>query len=818
MKTKLLFSFFSIFGITACTHAATYFVSPQGNDSNSGTSVSSPWQTVGRVNQQALEPGDVVRFQGGAVFTDAGIYIDHWDAGNAGNPVIVESYGTGRAHIKPPSGQHGLFIYNTAGVLVRNLIFDGGSLLTNTQVGIFAYTDLPSDTMLEGITVVNCEVSDFYYGIVVGAWASDSSFSGFKDVLIDSCLVHTCRRDGIMTYGFYPGSQTQQSHENIIIRDCEVYGVTGDPTLTDNHSGSGIIISGVIGGLIERCYAHHNGGNAGNPSGGGPVGIWTWNSDSVTIQYCLVHDQKTTPGVKDGGGFDIDGGSTNALIQYCYSYNNEGPGYLVAGFNNAPPINNGTFRYNISWRDGRRTGNNMASGFHFWRGSGTTLQNILVHNNLVYTESSTGGAAVRHQSGAMSNIRLHNNLFVVKGGERFIHIPGTSAYTFQGNAYWAIDNNWNGGWRWGSITYNSLDSWRLASGNPETLSATNVGLQVDPMISGLEQGAQPTSIAEMLAMDTFQLLEGSPMKAAGINLYEEFGVDPGHEDFFGNILSAVGAPNIGVHETAVHGVLTPDSVFASGYQSPNYPENAFDQDPDTRWASGYGSWLAADFGSAQTMAGVELAFFNGASRSYEFQIEFSNDGNNWTPVWGTHRFSSGQTAGPEIFDFSDPITARYIRYVGFGNSSNGWNSLHIFNTLSTLGETVIFAPFSVSASSFQSPNDPENAFDHDLNTRWAAGNGSWLEADLGTSRTLTEVELVFYLGGSRSYEFRIETSTDRTNWSSVWSSHRFSGQSAGPETFTFPDPVTARYVRYVGFGNSINGWNSLHVFHILGTP
>ena len=37
--------------------AATYYVSPQGNDAWSGTSQSQPWRTIGRVNQPAASRG-----------------------------------------------------------------------------------------------------------------------------------------------------------------------------------------------------------------------------------------------------------------------------------------------------------------------------------------------------------------------------------------------------------------------------------------------------------------------------------------------------------------------------------------------------------------------------------------------------------------------------------------------------------------------------------------------------------------------------------------------------------------------------------------
>ena len=57
----------------------------------------------------------------------------------------------------------------------------------------------------------------------------------------------------------------------------------------------------------------------------GPVGIWGYESDRLTIQYCFSHDNKTSPEGLDGGGFDFDGGITNSLMQYNLAMNNEEP-------------------------------------------------------------------------------------------------------------------------------------------------------------------------------------------------------------------------------------------------------------------------------------------------------------------------------------------------------------------------------------------------------------------------------------------------------------------------------------------------------------
>jgi Right handed beta helix region len=73
----------------------TYYVSPGGSDSNSGTSPSSPWRTVRRANEADLRPGDGVLFQGGAVFSDDALMPA--SSGAPGSPIVFGSYGSGNA-------------------------------------------------------------------------------------------------------------------------------------------------------------------------------------------------------------------------------------------------------------------------------------------------------------------------------------------------------------------------------------------------------------------------------------------------------------------------------------------------------------------------------------------------------------------------------------------------------------------------------------------------------------------------------------------------------------------------------------------------
>jgi hypothetical protein len=79
--------------------SATYYVCndsscPNAADTNSG-SQEHPWKTIGRVNQQTLNPGDSVLLKGGDTFTDH--TLEPPSSGSTASPVVYGSYGTGHA-------------------------------------------------------------------------------------------------------------------------------------------------------------------------------------------------------------------------------------------------------------------------------------------------------------------------------------------------------------------------------------------------------------------------------------------------------------------------------------------------------------------------------------------------------------------------------------------------------------------------------------------------------------------------------------------------------------------------------------------------
>ena len=130
-------------------------------------------------------------------------------------------------------------------------------------------------------------------------------------------------------------------------------------------------------------------------------------------------------------------------------------------------------------------------------------------------------------------------------------------------------------------------------------------------------------------------------------------------------------------------------------------------------------------------------------------------------------------------------------------------------TSSAVNIAVAAAPAcdAVSASA-DDGNVPANVLDNNLATRWSAsGDGQWIQFCLGSTSTVTGVQIAFYNGNVRTSSFDVLVSTNGTSWTTASSNRVSSGTGTALETFTFT-AVSAKYVRIVGHGNSVNLWNS----------
>ena len=79
------------FSGVSIARATTFYISPTGHDSRSGTSPENAWKTAARVNRVGLSAGDSVLFEGGKTFKGP-VKFSLYDRGTAEDPIVVGSY------------------------------------------------------------------------------------------------------------------------------------------------------------------------------------------------------------------------------------------------------------------------------------------------------------------------------------------------------------------------------------------------------------------------------------------------------------------------------------------------------------------------------------------------------------------------------------------------------------------------------------------------------------------------------------------------------------------------------------------------------
>jgi hypothetical protein len=466
------------------------------------------------------------------------------DSGTASNPVTISSYGTGRAILNSGDG-FGLSALDVSGFQVKNLVFDGTwdgltATGTNAASGITINNNQSGDTKLNFIRIDNVDVSGFKWaGIDI---QGDNGKSGFNDVRITNSVAHDNGDVGIRFEGEFNAASTDYSNTNVYVGYSQAYNNGGLPGIGRN-SGTGIIFGDVDGGTIERSAAWNNGQNC-NYTGGGPIGIWAWDSNKVTLQYNESYGNQTGNVSLDGGGFDFDGGVTNSVMQYNYAHDNDGAGFLLYQFTGARAFGTNVVRYNISENDGRQ---GHYGGIYM--GGGSAVSNNWIYNNTIYlspgADSTIAGIKL---VGIGTNNRFRNNIVYTTGGVRLLDSNSAYATTsaqFQGNDWYAGGSTF--AIRWGGTTYSDLATWRNTG--QEKNGTASTGLSVNPQLGSAGNGGTIGDATQLNTLSAYKLASTSPVINKGVNL-SSFGIDPGPYDYYGSPSITGGTSDIGAHEYA----------------------------------------------------------------------------------------------------------------------------------------------------------------------------------------------------------------------------------------------------------------------------
>ena len=514
-KLSVLCSALFLWLLFACTSKKVsfpigyYIDDKNGKDANSGTSPDYPWKTIGRANIVKLKPGDKLMFAGGQTYP--GTLFIRGVRGTSEMPVTISSYGGKRAVLD--GGLHnGILIDSCEYFQIKNMAFKGsGRLKGNKGSGI-------QFMRVKNSVIDSVETSGFLWsGIkVVGGstmrisnvYAHDNGFSGIN--------VESDGRD----CGGLQGSGTK-SMRNLYIGYCIAENNPGCPVVKNNHSGNGILIGGVTNGLIEHCEAMNNGWDM--PRGGnGPVGIWAYMCDSITIEHCYSHNNKTSPNGKDGGGFDFDGGITNSFLQYNLSLNNEGSGIGLFQYGGASRWKNNVVRYNISINDGSKNGK---AGILVWSDpSAVPMTDCRVYNNTIVNNQGFG---VNYEPGVYKGFVFENNIFYITvATDKFLG-GNFSGSEYDNNLYWTVGSTRN----YSRQPLEKLDKH---------------GLRADPLLK-IPQDLQRllTDSQNPQYLQDFILLTGSPCVKSG-----KIVPSNGGKDFWGSPIPKDTKPDVGAHQVS----------------------------------------------------------------------------------------------------------------------------------------------------------------------------------------------------------------------------------------------------------------------------
>jgi hypothetical protein len=475
-----------------------YHFSNTGDDNNDGSS-SHPWKSISRIKTLVLNAGDSVLLAAGQTFSGT-LVVNYNTNGTSANPVVISSYGTGMATINS-GNEAGVIINNSSYLQLQNIQLRGaGRKEGNTTSGI-------SIAHSSNIQTKNIEVS--------GYQKSGLSIRNCSNMIVDNVFAHENGYAGIAVDG---DNFLKTDCRNIEIKNCRAENNPGDPTRKDNHSGNGIIVSQSTNLKISYCTATNNGWDMPR-IGNGPVGIWAWEVDSVTIEHCLSYRNKTSKGGEDGGGFDFDGGVTNSIIQYCLSFENEGSGIGLFQYDKATVWENNTVRYNVSINDGSVSA--AKAGIYIWSANADyKLTKCQVYNNTIYNDKNPAisFAPLTFSEGLV----FYNNILV---GKKEIISGSNMTGQYTGNCWWSIDDGFN------VSQLKDFTQWRIQK-QQETWNGTATGLNTNPGFSNMQN--MTLSNAGMLSGFQSVKAPGAAFVNGGVDIGSLFGILTGGIDFNGH--------------------------------------------------------------------------------------------------------------------------------------------------------------------------------------------------------------------------------------------------------------------------------------------
>lgn len=345
IKIKVtLFAILILCAFASSSWAATYYVSNQGSDSNSG-SQSSPWAhcpgMTGWGGSATLHAGDTVYFNSAGTWSGSGSQLLSVTGGVA---YIGDEWGTGtRATLQSTGNVSNGVVYFGTDDATYETVLKGFVVNLNNHSGDVISLNRPSTHTMTGATkiVENCIVENGYtatgenHGIAIKAPKYDIS-----NVEVINNIVHDIPGDGIMAYSHY--ASTVGKISNVTVRGNTVY-KTGEAS---GNQGCGIYVKDQIDTEVVEFNTVYSVPGDGIRVMADPGSI---NPMNITLRYNLIYNtQKRGIGCEQRGGasqpsvVDIYGNIIYGCSSYGIYFTSQLNGIITARIYNNTVYNNGS--------------------------------------------------------------------------------------------------------------------------------------------------------------------------------------------------------------------------------------------------------------------------------------------------------------------------------------------------------------------------------------------------------------------------------------------------------------------------------------------
>jgi hypothetical protein len=400
----LLFITVSLLAAADTYHPASvsYYVHPvKGNDANAGTSKTTAFQTLARIEQLQLQPGDRIILANGQTYTGSLRLIKQ--RGTEAQPIRVSSEKWNSADpdqqalINFKSRANGILIKDCSSVHVSGVQLTANGYGESQEISDMrcaVLITIAEETTMQDINVSRLAIKDVYYenpgfmitenevktanGTLKYGWGirviNTSPERMIRKVLIDNCTVQDVAHTGIKLTGARKNIAAVRILNNSVLH-------TGGP---------GIQMSEVKDVYVAGNTVDHSGSTTDSRKWGRGSGLWTWGASNVLIEKNrFLHAN----GPGDSDGAHIDYNCDNITVQYNFSAYNAGGFCEILGNNY-----NCIYRYNVSVNDGARVkGKNGAfqEGKTLWlsgyQGNNQKRKgpvNSFIYNNTIYADST----------------------------------------------------------------------------------------------------------------------------------------------------------------------------------------------------------------------------------------------------------------------------------------------------------------------------------------------------------------------------------------------------------------------------------------------